>query len=383
MIKGLPFCRINLIAGLLAACITLLVPSQVSGMTDHVAIFGNLTYRDDDKSEFNQNPFIESLNFFHAAEHTTNLSSLFEFVAENSYTHSDSDVERLSLKYEFNHQLAFAVGRFHTPLGYWNSELHHGRILHDFAERPFFMEFDHVPESTRVLPNHIVGGVFSGDMEKNNMLLGYQLYFANPQTIDSAESLDRDYHHKPEYDARNNFNTSNLTLGFRSVLKFADTGWQIGLSGMDHTIIESGHAWEGALVGNKDELIDQAIWAIEANYEGTIFVFSGEYYYLRSKDRIHSGDTHSSSAFYVQLGYNLSPSVRASYRYSELDFDKDDTFYQLLVSEEQNHHIASLRYDLNEFNTFKAEIDYAQSDSARLDNTATYRLQWAFFFSLK
>jgi hypothetical protein len=351
-------------------------------MTDHVAIFGNLTYRDNDESEFDQNPFIESLNFFHAAEHTTHLSSLFEFVAENSYTHSDSDVERLSLTYKFNHKLAFAAGRFHTPLGYWNSELHHGRILHDFAERPFFMEFDHVPESTRVLPNHIVGGVFSGDLEKNDMLLRYQVYFAHPQTIDSADSLDRDYHHKPEYDSRNNFDTSNLALGFRSVLKFKDTGWQIGVSGMDHTIIESGHAWEGALAGNKDDLIDQAIYAIEANYEGGDFVFNGEYFYLRSKDRINSGDTYSSSAFYVQLGYNLSPAVRASYRYSELDFDRDDTFYQLLVSEEQNHHIVSLRYDLNEFNTFKAEIDYVQSKTARLDNTATYRLQWAFFFSL-
>ena len=47
------------------------------------------------------------------------------------------DIERLWVGYTFDDLLIARAGRFHTALGYWNTEYHHGKHLFLSVDRPF------------------------------------------------------------------------------------------------------------------------------------------------------------------------------------------------------------------------------------------------------
>ena len=52
------------------------------------------------------------------------------------------DLERIQIGYLFSDALKVSAGRFHTPLGYWNTAYHHGAFLHTTIERPLFVRFE-------------------------------------------------------------------------------------------------------------------------------------------------------------------------------------------------------------------------------------------------
>ena len=52
-----------------------------------------------------------------------------------------SEVERFSLHYAFSDQYKLSAGRYHTPVGYWNSAFHHGSWLQTTISRPRTQKF--------------------------------------------------------------------------------------------------------------------------------------------------------------------------------------------------------------------------------------------------
>ncbi|MEK6583689.1 MAG: hypothetical protein AABY66_02430, partial [Nitrospirota bacterium] len=52
------------------------------------------------------------------------------------------DLERLTIGYTFSDEVKLRVGRFHTPIGFWNNAYHHGVQLQPTIERPDFLKFE-------------------------------------------------------------------------------------------------------------------------------------------------------------------------------------------------------------------------------------------------
>lgn len=61
---------------------------------------------------------------------TATLGESLGVFGEFSATGKDSEysfgVERFIVKYDFSDTFKLSAGRYHTPIGYWNSAFHHG-----------------------------------------------------------------------------------------------------------------------------------------------------------------------------------------------------------------------------------------------------------------
>ncbi len=108
-----------------------------------------------------------------------NLKALVEILIEQP--ESDLDVERgyVEVRYRF---LSFRVGKFHSPLGYFNRRWHHGLYLMTPVDRPQIVNFE---DEGGPLPVHTVGVDvsvegkvygkvvgFSGSLGNGNLQLG-------------------------------------------------------------------------------------------------------------------------------------------------------------------------------------------------------------------
>ena len=85
---------------------------------------------------------------------TSELSPRTTFFGEISFTpRSDAgtgtpaatgfntEVERMIVRFDHSDQLKVSVGRYHTPINYWNTAFHHGQWLQTSIARPEMVQF--------------------------------------------------------------------------------------------------------------------------------------------------------------------------------------------------------------------------------------------------
>lgn len=82
-----------------------------------------------------------------------NFRLLTEVYGDVNGTHG-SHAERFQVGWLPNPDLAVWLGRYHNPVGFWNSEYHHGSYLQTSISRPAIVEFEH---DGAILPIHLAG----------------------------------------------------------------------------------------------------------------------------------------------------------------------------------------------------------------------------------
>jgi len=128
----------------------------------------------------NENDF--GLGLFAAIE-----SGRFHFLGEALLAKEEQEIERLQLGWRMGDSKAW-LGRFHNPIGYWNTQYHHGAFLQTSITRPAIAEFE---DDGGVLPMHLAGLLIEGIKEHGNSGLGYALAIATgPELTDELEPLD-------------------------------------------------------------------------------------------------------------------------------------------------------------------------------------------------
>jgi len=80
------------------------------------------------------------------------------------------EIERLYLGYDFHKLFTLRVGRFHSPLGYFTREWHHGLYLMPVIRRPLIIEFE---DHGGPLPIHSIGFEAEGSAEIGEFRPGY------------------------------------------------------------------------------------------------------------------------------------------------------------------------------------------------------------------
>ena len=351
-------------------------PPAHGSPSGEVGLFGNLTYRDTEDHDFRSNPFNTSLDLYTAGRLSNRWSGLLEFVLEHEKDYSEAEIERINITYEHSTALRLGAGRFHTPLGYWNKAYHHGRQLFDTVERPFFLEFEDSGRGTGILPSHTVGLQASGVRDVASGSFRYSLLAGSAHRMDSSEWEEpggAEVH--PSYRFED---SDQLTWTASGSFHSRNDHFQVGLSARDHHIVEDGSLGDGAITAEGEELFNQEILAADMRYRQGRWEIFGEYFYIRSRDQFASEQRFDSRAYYAQLAYSLTPSLRGVYRYARLDFDQDDPYYQLLDAREETHHIFTLRYDLNLNHTLKLEYEAVDGQSKDHRSPDIYRFQWSF-----
>lgn len=332
-----------------------------------MGFFGDVSYTDTSGGADRENGafVLGQFDIYATAQLTDNTRAFVEYVIEHDGEGWVLDLERLYIKRQINDSLNVAMGRFHTPLGMWNSTFHHGSLLFDTASRPEFLDFE--DGEGAVLPTHVVGLMFDGGLVTKGGEIGYEAFIANGPSIDTSIAVPGER----EIEMNNVGDPNqNKTVGARIVYSFDNVPLNLGVFLMKHKVADTNPASLG------ETLVDQTITGLEFNYQRDAFGANGEYYRLSNKDETGSYQDSTGTGYYAQFGYQLSDPLKAVYRYESTDFDTNDPYANLLGKVGTDHHVAGLRYELDPTNVLKLELRRSKPEGG--DASTTYTVQWSF-----
>ncbi len=238
------------------------------------------------------------------------------------------EVERSIIRYDYNDFFKLSFGRYHTPIGYWNTAFHHGAWLETTIARP-----DMVKVGGTFIPIHFVGFLAEGNIPSGGLGLGYSLGVGNGR----GDIISR-----PGDAGDNNNNRAWVANLFVRPAKLY--GLQIGASGYrDKITLADGRnfrEWIASahLVWTKDQPEFLAEFA-NVNHE-----------------LIMTGQSSNNQAFYVQLGYRLPWFERTVKPYYRFEYTHVPPSEQLFTNTlDLVGSIAGVRYDITNYASFKAE----------------------------
>lgn len=116
-------------------------------------------------SGLRQSELMPEVNFFYSTDRER-LRFLAEFLADRD----EREMERLQLGWLFQPMATVWIGRFHNPLGFWNTEHHHGAYMQTTISRPGIIAFE---DEGGVLPTHVSGLLAEGALDRDNGSINY------------------------------------------------------------------------------------------------------------------------------------------------------------------------------------------------------------------
>jgi len=312
--------------------------------------FGDISYLSGDASR------AEGFAIGQAVAHlTASLDNSLRVFGEFSLTAKDSEfkasVERLIIRYDFSDYFKLSGGRYHSPIGYWNSAFHHGAWLQTTISRPEMAKF-----GSKIIPIHFVGVLLEGSLPKNKLGLSYKAGFGNGRHANIAQAGDAgDINGKNAWMVQVNarptrFFGVNAGIGF-----YLDTVSPSDRADIDEQIFSAYVAWEK---------------------ESPEFIFE----YLHSEHEFVDNSSVSGDvdAWYAQFAYRLSGSNRNWKPYARYESSKVDDSDPLLGDQGLNYEAAILgvRWDFSAYAAMKAEYRNEEFDNGGRENN--FRLQVSF-----
>jgi hypothetical protein len=307
-----------------------------------------------------------------------------EVIFEDTGHGFETDIERFAVTYVVDEDLNLGAGRFHTPVGFWNHNFHHGIIVQDTVTRPFFLEPDDSHEG--VIPTHVVGLLANGTSARGSYTVGYHLGVANGPSIDT--SLNQEDDEDPELEVNNyQDRTSDKSLVARLGVTPEEGNWGIGVSVMNNKITESGEPVadpaEAPYLAEGEVLFEQRIVGLDVRYTTDKYYAIVEYFRISVTDnadfntqRVASNpDEYEGVAQYVQVGYSASEAVGVALRLEELKFDEGATYFETLGFEPQKRTVVALRYNLSNSNVLRFQMTKGKTDD---ESFTQYTAQWFF-----
>ncbi len=348
---------------------TILSANMMSVQAVEFGVFADVTYNDSSQAGGTNAFALGGLDFYARQSIDEKTDAFIELVFENDGSAFVIDLERLWIRRSLNENLSISAGRFHSALGYWNRNYHHGALLFDTATRPAFLDFE--DGSSAILPLHSVGVLFEGEVQAGNGVLGYEFQFGNGPSYNTNDGYG-----SGEIEINNVSDpNSSKSPGARVTYSMESMPLALGLALMSNNIAESGATGVSG-IATGETLVEQIITGIDLKYSGDELDMMAEYYSLKNDDKYGSAGSHTGTAYYVQLGYQVTETLKPVYRYESVDFDDNDAYFVLLGTKKETRHVAALRYDLSESNALKFQASSINPKVGESYNE--YVIQWAF-----
>ena len=248
------------------------------------------------------------------------------------------DVERAIVRYDWNDHFKVSVGRFHTPINYWNTAFHHGTWLQTSIARPEMILFH-----GELLPAHFVGLMAEGSIPSGGANLGYNVAIGNGRSF---------FLHEPGQIGDSNNNRAWLANLYARPAKLY--GLQVGASFYRDKI-------DKISLGGGNEFRE---WIASAHLVWT----KGAPEFLAEFANIHhqnilTNAVANSDAFYAQLGYRMpwfEKTLKPYYRFEYIHTPKSEVVFGNMDLVES---IVGLRYDISSYAAFKSEYRHASRQS--------------------
>jgi hypothetical protein len=281
------------------------------------------------------------------------LGRKISFFGETSFTalpdRFSVEVERLSLRYDFDDRFKISGGRFHTPVNYWNTAFHHGLWLQTTISRP-----EMIKGGGTFQPVHLVGVIAEGIVSSPAVAVGYNVGFGN----------GRDAHIERGGDAGDT-NTNRAWLAKIYARPSSLFGLEVGGS-LYHDVINHDESRIG-------ERIVSAYIALSRENPEIIAEFADVHH--TDED---TGLDYDSRGFYAQVAYrpDSQPRWKPYYRFEKLvTADDEPVLGDLSVTLST----AGLRYELSEYAAIKGEYRYERRRTGRVRSNGFFlQAAWTF-----
>lgn len=339
------------------------------------SVFGDVSFQESTTQSENASFALGGLDLYATQKLSENTRGFIQLVFEDNSSGTVADLERFWIMRQFSDEFNLSAGRFHTPLGRWNRTYHHGALIQDTISRPFFLDFEDV--AAGVLPVHIVGIMLTGDFIRPNDEINYELAIGNGPSIDTSNG-GLNPTNNPELDINvGSDNNSNKSIVARVVYGHDSSPLKVGAFAMTNEVAES--ATSGGLTTLGQTLVSQNIYGLDIIYTQGHYEFLAEYYQIDNTNKVANIGSYSANAWYAQLAYKFNPKYKIIFRTESLSFDEtNDTYFRILSAKASKHNVVTLRYEVDDANALKFEIDAINNQSSA--DSTLYRLQWSFLF---
>jgi hypothetical protein len=236
-------------------------------------------------------------------------------------------MERAIIRYDFNDPLKVSVGRYHTPISYWNTEFHHGLWLQGSVARPEAIKF-----GSRYIPVHFVGAMVEGNL--TSVPLYYSARFGNGRTESLVGAGDA-----------GDVNPTRAFIANASIRPRSLFGLRVGGAIYSDRISQGGVEFADELIAS-----GHVVWN-RGSVEAAV-----EYIHVSHK-QIDTDVSTASPSYYAHLGYRLPGGLRdlTPYaRYEKIDIEEGDVLFTGVLDDYEAI-VAGVRYDFDNLAALKAE----------------------------
>jgi hypothetical protein len=264
------------------------------------------------------------------------LSPKVSYFAETTFNAQPTgytvEVERSIIRYDYNDYFKISFGRYHTPIGYWNTAYHHGAWLQTTIDRPEMIRF-----GGTFIPNHFVGFLTEGAIPSGVAGLHYNFGVGNGR----GSIISR-----PGDAGDNNNNRAWVANVFARPASLY--GLQVGVSAYrDKISLANGLDFREWIYGA------HLVWTRESPE------FLSEFVNVNHRQVLANLETNS-QAFYVQLGYRLpwfEKSLKPYYRFEYIHTPLSEAVFG---NQDLTGSTVGLRYDITNYAAFKGEYRHAE-----------------------
>jgi len=316
----------------------------------HLMGFGDISYLSRDASDPSGFAIGQAV-----AHLTASLDDSLRVFGEVSMTARDDEykttLERLIVRYDFSDMFKLSGGRYHSPIGYWNSAFHHGAWLQTTVSRPEMAKF-----GSKIMPIHFVGVLLEGSMPQNKLGLSYAAGFGNGRHENIAQAGDA-----------GDINGDDAWMLQLTASPSRFFGLQTGIGFYSDTVTPD----------DRPEIDEQIVSAFVA-WKKESPEFIAEYLHSEHEFAADSSVNGNVDAWYVQFAYRLSGKNnkwKPYARYESTDVDDTDP---MLGDQGLDYEAAILgvRWDFSAYAALKGEYRNEEFDNgSREDN---FRLQVSF-----
>jgi len=272
------------------------------------------------------------------------LSQNVVFFGELSITARNSGyrlaMERAILRYDFSDALKISVGRYHTPISYWNTQFHHGLWLQGSVARPESIKF-----GSRYIPVHFVGAMVEGNLRSAPVY--YSVGFGNGRAENIAGAGDG-----------GDVNGTRAFLVSASLRPRQLFGFRVGGAFYIDRISDSG-----------GEFADERIASAHIVWDRGDLEASAEFINV-THEEIGSDVATGSPSFFVHAGYRLPgrlADLTPYARYEDMDIDDGDVVFTGVLDDYEAI-VVGVRYDFDALAALKAEYRNEKiGDGDRMD----------------
>jgi hypothetical protein len=360
------------------------------------SIFGDVGYRGFDPTNRTRDHRLSDtfaqgqFDMFGTQKIDPKTKAFFELVFEDGGDGYGVDLERMYISRDLTPNFSISAGRFHEPLGYWNTAYHHGAIIQPTVSRPTFLNFE--DGYGAIIPMHVIGVMGTGSISTGGGSFGYDLMVGNSTSI-NTDGVAIDGAPESTMDVNSTVDPSDKKVtALKLSYKLSAIPLELGAFVFNNPVVQSGDGG-GTLIGGAtpggygSALVSQRVVGGHFRYATSKFNVLAEDYNLSDDDQISHTGKHKASAYFVQFGYQVTDSLEPIYRYENVDYSYLDPYFQIMGTEEGTRHVFDLRWDVSDTNALKFEIgrfEPTNSGNPNVNGTQDnksytfYALQWAF-----